>query len=219
MGGERPHAERDRSVRSGGRARCLRRRPDRLGRRQPAPRRRAGRDRRPEGGLAPRRDRRRRQDRRRCWHPRRDPTGLLPRAHRRRRPQAGPGARRRGHDVPAAHRSGRPGALPCDRRAGDSEVRLHHLRLAPGPGEHRGDRREGERDPAGDRADHDLQRPRALGRRLRPGPLRHPPADREGGRGRVDQGLLLLLPVLPVDHLQGHVPGRAADLLLSRPGG
>src|SRR3546814_10190315 len=41
----------------------------------------------------------------------------------------------------------------------------------------------------------------------------------EGGRAGVDPGFLHLLAVLPLDHLQGHVPRRAALLVLSRPAG
>ena len=63
------------------------------------------------------------------------------------------------------------------------------------------------------------QRARRRRQPVRGRPLHHPPADREGGAGRKHHGLLHLLAVLPVGHLQGHVPGRAADRLLSRPAG
>src|SRR3546814_10967491 len=54
---------------------------------------------------------------------------------------------------------------------------------------------------------------------VRDRPLHHPPAHREGGRAGVDPGFLHLLAVLPLYHLQGHVPRRAALLVLSRPAG
>ena len=56
-----------------------------------------------------------------------------------------------------------------------------------------------------------------VGGAVRARSLRHPPPHREGGDRGEDQGLLHLLAVLPLGHLQGHVPGRAADGLLSRP--
>ena len=48
---------------------------------------------------------------------------------------------------------------------------------------------------------------------------RDPPAHREGGDRGEHQGFLHLLPLLPLGHLQGHVPGGAADGLLSRSAG
>ena len=45
--------------------------------------------------------------------------------------------------------------LPHHRRDRDPALRLHHLWLAPGAGRHLGDRREGQRHAARDRADHD----------------------------------------------------------------
>ena len=65
---------------------------------------------------------------------------------------------------------------------------------------------EGERDPAGDRADPDLERQGGRRGDLRARALRDPAADREGGGG--DPGLLCLLAELPVDHLQGDDAGR-----------
>ena len=147
-------------------ARCLRRRPGRRARRQAAPRRGAGRHRRAEGRLASRRGRCRRQDRRRRRHPCRDPAGLLRRRHRaRRRQRCVPGAIARRPGVPAEDRSRRAGALPADRRDRDPALRLSDLRLAPGADQRRVHRREGQRDAARDRADHDLQRAAASTRR------------------------------------------------------
>ena len=62
----------------------------------------------------------------------------------------------------------------------------HHLRLAPGAGERRGDRRKGQRHPARDRADHGLAnaRGRRRARRFETRALHHPPAHREAGDRR-----------------------------------
>ena len=56
-------------------------------------------------------------------------------------------------------------------------------------------------------------------RRVRARAVPDPPAHREAGAGRAHQRLLHLLAVVPVDHLQGPVPGRAAVGVLSRPAG
>src|SRR3546814_11668272 len=48
-------------------------------------------------------------------------------------------------------------------------------------------------------------------------PLPHPPPHREKGHRGPNSGLLRLLAVVPVDHLQGPVPGRGAVGLLPRP--
>src|SRR3546814_20222279 len=76
-----------------------------------------------------------------------------------------------------------------------------------------------ERNAARYRACDDRERPRRAESAVRDRPLHHPPAHREGGRAGVDPGFLHLLAVLPLDHLQGHVPRRAALLVLSRPAG
>ena len=120
-----------------------------------------------------------------------------------------PAARRAaggGADLPAAQRLRGAGGGADDRRDRSAAHGLLHLRLAARAGRHLGARAEGQRDPAGDRADPDLER---QGRRrgdLRARALRDPAADREGG-GR-DPRLLHLLDVLPVDHLQGDDAGR-----------
>ncbi len=214
---QRGHPAGGARLRPGARARILRRRLRRLDRRVAAPRRGDLGDRRPAGGLAPRRRRRRRQDRRRRRHPPAGAARLLPRAHRAHRPhpERGPDGGR--HGVPAAHRPRGPGALPDHRRVRDPEVRLLRLRLAPGAGRHRGDRRKGQRDPPGDRADHVLEPGRPVRDRFRARPLHHPPAHREGGARRAHHRFLHLLAVVPLDHLQGHVPGRAGGVVLPGP--
>ena len=105
------------------------------------------------------------------------PQDFLPRARRAHRPRAGPGDRVGMVFLPRTDLR-RAGALPGHRRARDPELRLHDLRLAPGAGQHRRDRREGQRHPARDRADHDRQQPRRDGQAVRGRPLRHPPAHR-----------------------------------------
>ena len=140
------------------RARCLRRRPGRRARRQAAAARGRGRHRRAEGGLAPRRGRCRRQDRRRRRHPCRDPAGLLRRGHSARRPPPRPGRLAVGMVFLPRPISARRSAA-ADRRDRDPRLRLRDLWLAPGAGQHRLHRREGQRDAAGDRADHDRATP------------------------------------------------------------
>ncbi len=167
--------------------------------------------------MAPRRGRRRRQDRRRRRHPRPDPAELLQAPRRAHRPRGAARPAGGRHGVPAAHRLRRAGDVPLHRRIGDPALRLRDLRLAPGARRRLGDRREGQRHPARDRADHDRQHQGGGGRPVRAGPVHHPAAHREGGDRGADQGLLHLLAVVPVGHLQGHVPGRAAHRLLSRP--
>ncbi len=49
------------------------------------------------------------------------------------------------------------GSLPDHRRERDPGLRLRHPRLAPGAGRHQGHRRQGDRHPARDRADHHRQ--------------------------------------------------------------
>ena len=169
--------------------------------------------------MAPGRRGRRRQDRRRRRHPPADPPGLLQAARPAHRPRGPSPAPRRGHGLPAQDRPRRPGALPLHRRDRDPALRLHHLRVAPGAGGRRRHRREGQRQPSRDRADHDRQHQGGEQRPVRDRPLHHPPAHRERGAGRVHQGLLHLLAVVACGDLQGHVPGRAADGVLSGPAG
>ena len=137
-------------------------------------------------GVAPRRGGRRRQDRRRRRHPCRDPAGLLRRGGGARRRPAPPGPHRGRHGVPAQDRPRRAGALPADRRDRDPRRRLQHLLLAAGADRHRLHRREGQRDPAGDRADPALEPARRRRRDLRARPLRHPPAHRAAGDRGAD---------------------------------
>ena len=180
-----------------------------------------GGHRRAEGGVASRRGRCRRQDRRRRRHPCRDPAGLLPRrmsanaGERAARPAASPSAWCSCRAPTSARRSA---AAPSSRREILSfGYRIYGWRQVPVDiSVHR---REGQRDAARDRADHDRQRR---------------PERRRGASSRRDlyvirrriekaaiaeqhQRVLHLLAVLPLDHLQGHVPRRAADGLLSRP--
>ena len=184
-------------------------------RRQAPPRGGRRRHQRPEGGVAPGRGGRRRQDRRRRRHPCPDPPGLLQGTHRPHRPPAWQRPAGGGHDVPAQDRFRRPGTLPLRRRDRDPEVRLLDLWLASGAGGRFRHRREGQRHPAGDRADHDRVEPGCFRAAVRARPLHHPPLHREAGVGRAHHRFLRLFPVLPVGHLQGPVPGRAADRLLS----
>ena len=116
-------------------------------------------DRGAQVGVASRRGRRRRQDRRRRRHPRRRSRRTSSDAYRRAATSRSP-AGWRSAGVPAAHRPGRAGALPgASSRPRSCEGRLRNLRLASGAGERRRHRREGQRDPARDRADHDRQPP------------------------------------------------------------
>ena len=197
----------------------MRRRPCRGARRQATPGRGGGGHRRAEGGVAPRRRRRRRQDGRRRGDPCRDPAGFLPRIDPRldRRVSAGrPGGRR--HGFPAADGFGRTGALPHHRRDRDPALRPPDPGLAPGAGRHLRDRREGERDAARDRADPDRpRRSQARQPRVREAALHPAPAHGEGRDRREHRGILRLLAVVPLGHLQGHVPRRAPVGLLSRP--
>ena len=170
-----------RPLRPGRRARRLRRRRDRGDRWRAAARDRADGDRGAEIGVAPRRGRCRRQDRRRRRHPCADPARLL----RGLRPQGRPGAQprqaRHRHDLPAAHRPRQAGDLPRRGRARDPELRLHHLWLAPGAGEYRHHRREGQRHAPRDRTDHDRQQQGRQRGDLRDRPLCHPPPHRARG--------------------------------------
>ncbi len=186
-------------------------------RRQAAPPGGRGRDRRAARGLASGCGRRRRQDRRRRRYLPADPAGLPARADQGRQEQLRPGRGR--HGLPAAHRLHRPGALPHDRRDRDPGLRLLDPRLAPGAGRHHGDRREGDRDAARDRADHRRQPQGRQRRRLRARAVPGAPAHREPGAGRAHQRLLHLLAVLPLGDLQGPVPRRAALDVLPRPAG
>ena len=95
----------------------------------------------------------------------------------------------------------------ADRRGGDPQLRLPHLWLAPGADQRRVHRREGQCHAPRDRADHDLEPARRVRGGVRARTLHHPPQDREGGDRRADPRALSLLAVLPLDHLQGHVPG------------
>ena len=114
----------------------------------------------------------------------------------------------------------RAGALPHHRRDRDPALRPHHPGLAPGAGRHLGDRREGQRHAARDRADPDRPRRRqARQPRVREAALHPAPAHGEGGAGRQRPRILRLLAQLPLGRLQGHVPGRASLGLLSRPSG
>ena len=101
---------------------------------------------------------------------------------------------RRRHGVPAAHRPRRAGALPHHRRDRDPALRPHHPGLAPGAGRHLGDRREGQRDAARDRADPDRpRRPQARQPRVREAALHPAPAHGEGGDRREHRRVLRLL--------------------------
>ncbi len=107
-------------------------------------------------------------------------------------------ADRRRPGVPAAHRFRRAGALPDHRGDRSPADGLLHLRLAACAGEYRGAGREGQCDPARDRADPD---PLRQGRRrgtVRARALHHPPPDREGGGGGADPGDVPVFAVLPV---------------------
>ena len=78
------------------------------------------------------------------------------------------------------------GAQEVCRTIVESEIlrlRLLHLWLAAGAGEHLGAGRQGERDAARDRADPDRQPQGRRRRDLRARALRHPAAHREGGAG------------------------------------
>ena len=144
----------------------------------------------------------------------RSPRRLLPRAHRRTGHTPGDGKMAVGMVFLPRTDLGRPGALPGHRRARDPEVRLQDLWLAPGAGEHRRHRREGQRRAPRDRADHDRQRE---GHSCRPIRFSRSTSTSSAGASRRrptaenDQGLLHLLAVVPFGRLQGHVPGRAAD--------
>ena len=127
-----------------------------------------------------------------------DPAGLL-RATRceRRRRHAAAGPHRGRHGVPAAHRSSarRSAAAPSSRpRSCASATPSCGWRQVPVDiSVHR---REGQRDAARDRADHDRQ-PEAASTSdaVRARALHHPPADREAGAGREHHRLLRLLAV------------------------
>ena len=196
-------------------ARCLRRRPGRRARRQAAARRGAGRHRRAEGGLAPRRGGCRRQDRRRRRHPYRDPAGLL-----RRRGRAG----RRRSCSRAAIAVGMVflpktdlGAQERCRQIVETEIlyfgyAIYGWRQVPINVACIGEKANATRpeieqimiwNPSGTSDDE-----------FRARPLRHPPPHREAGDRGADPRAVLLLAVLPLDHLQGHVPGGEPDRLL-----
>ena len=158
--------------------------------------------------LAPRRGGCGRQDRRRGRHPRADPGRRSSRTR-----CGGPGTSR----AASGWRSGRSSCRATTSAAQETArtvVETEVLRMGyyiygwrHVPVDISVPRAEGERHPAGDRADPDLER---QGRRrgdLRARALRHPAADREGGGG--DPRLLRLLDELPVDHLQGDDAGRA----------
>ncbi len=78
---------------------------------------------------------------------------------------------------------------------------------------------QGQRDPAGDRADHHLERQGRGRGDLRARTVRDPAADREGGRFGGGREPLHVLAVLPVDHLQGDDAGAGRGGVLSRPEG
>ena len=197
----------------------MRRRPGLRHRRPTAPRSRRTSDQGPEGPLAPRRDRRRRQDRRRRRRAGQRPAGLLHRPGPSHGPRPALGPDRGRPDLPAAHRPGRPGSLPHDRRGRSPAFRLLHLWLASGAGRHLGDRREGQRHPSGNRADHAGRsgRPGRRGAGARPVPV--PQAHRKARSRPEHQRLLHLLAVGQVADLQGHVPRRAHRRVLPRPEG
>ncbi len=177
-----------------------------------------GGDRGAQGDLAPGRGRRGRQDRRRRGHPRPDPRRVLPRpdpAHGP-RPPRGP-AHRGGAGVPAARRLPRAGDVPHDRGVRGPADGPLHLRLAPRAREHRVPGREGQRDPARDRADPDLQREGRGRGHVRARALRHPAAHREGGHRRAGRGPLPRVAVVPGRDLQGDDAGRAGLRVLPRP--
>jgi glutamate synthase (NADPH/NADH) large chain len=107
---------------------------------------------------------------------------------------------------------GGPGSGPHHRRERGAARRLLHLRLAAGADRSDlGDRREGRRDPARDRADHAglpagmdgeaLERALYLCRRR---------IEKKAPASAINE-LLRLLPVGPVADLQGHVAGRELD--------
>ena len=120
-------------------------------------------------------------------------------------------------DLPAAHRLCGAGSLPHHRRIRNPALRLLHLRLAPGAGRHLRDRRKGQRHAPRDRADHVRRRRRLdieeLERELYLCRRRIEKRVREAAIA----GFLHLLAVVALADLQGHVPGRAAFELLSRP--
>ena len=131
----------------------------------------------------------------------------------------GPHARgrpaRRRHDLPAAHRSRRAGACPhrsSRRRSWASASTIYGWRQVPV--EHRHHRREGQRHAARDRADHVRQRgAHPTGSSSSSTSTSSAGASRSASSPSSHQGFLCLLAVLPLAHLQGHVPGRAADRL------
>ena len=169
--------------------------------------------------MAPGRGRCRRQDRRRRRHPRGNSAGLLQGACGSDWPGLERQTSRRRHGVPAQDRSRRAGRLPQHRRNGDPSFRPRHPGLASSAHRFVGNRGEGERRQAGNRAGDDRQQARCRRRSVRDRPLHHPPAHREAGPRPPYQRLLHLLPLLPLAHLQGDVPGRTVDGVLSRPAG
>ena len=202
-------------------ARCLRRRP--VAALDGKPRRDVvrGRHRRAEGGLASRRGGRRRQDRRRRRHPCRDPQDFFAEAVQRSGHSGAPGPIAVGQVFLPQDRSRRAGALPADRRDRNprtSATAIYGWRQVPIDVECIGEKANATRPEIEQIM---IRNPRAgeagPATRVRARPLRDPPPDREAGDRGADSGTLRLLAVVPLDHLQGHVPGREPDRVLSRP--
>ncbi len=178
------------------------------------------RHRRAEGRVAPRRRRCRRQDRRRRRHPCRHPAGLLRRRMSSARATTPAPEARRGAGLPAAHRSRRAGALPHHHRERDpalAAIPIYGWRQVPVDTAVIGEKANATRPEieqimfANARGVDDDQFERDLyviRRRIEKRVL-----------AENDHRLLHLLAVVPLDHLQGHVPRRAARGVLSRPEG
>jgi glutamate synthase domain-containing protein 1 len=152
----------------------------------------AGRHRCAEGGLASRRGGCRWQDRRRRRHSYRNPAGFLRRRDRARR--------RRLRDGPiAVGMVFLPktdfGAQERCRQIVETEIlNFGYRSMAGARCRSMSDvhRREGQRDAAGDRTDHDLERARRLGgSEVRARFLHHPPQDRESGDRGADPELYI----------------------------
>ena len=171
--------------------------------------------------VAPRRRRCRRQDRRRRRHPCRAPAGLLRRrmssAHG---PQRRRQAARRRPGLPAAHRPRRAGALPLPSsrpRSCASASTSIGWRQVPVDIAVIGEKANATRPEI-----EQIMVANAHGRRRRPvraRPLLIRRRIEKRVLGREHHRLLHLLAVVPLDHLQGHVPRRAARRLLSGPAG
>ncbi len=181
-------------------------------------------DRGAESGVASRRRRRRRQDRRRRRHPCRRSRRISSRGQvERDRPQAAARAASRVGKIFLPRTDlGAQETLPHDRRIRDPQFRLSDLygwRQVPiDIVDHR---REGQRHAARDRADHVRTARRRSTREAFERELYcDPPAHREARAIAAQiQDFYICSLSSPLDHLQGHVPGRAAFEFLSRPAG